>query len=412
MLSRLATLGAGVRPLPTFVSSSANRVASSTSLTVTAPTGIQNGDLIVALTFSTSTTVAISPPSGFSQIFNDVAANPAVTLNTKVAASESGNYTFTSNASATFTVIMLVYRNATNINTVGAITRAASATATAASITPSYRGVLLAAFSNSSSATVATSPSGMTSKVSSATVQNLAPFARAYELSPQDVAATGNKSLFWQTSATVSSQLFQVTNEPDIAPTFVNSETVSLEDGSTLPLTVPSGVQAGDLMVAIMTANTDSLSSTSWTSPAGWTEVGESSGSKAVALSYKVATASEPASYTFTASPNFPFIAGSMLIFRNGAFDTIGTFSGTTNLSSVSPILSQSLLLACGHAGVSGATIGTSTTMTDRVVNNVATFNSYKVSEQKVSKGPTGVRVMSSSSKGVLLSIKPTRSLA
>lgn len=409
MLSRLATLGAGVRPLPSFVSSSFGSV-SGTLLAVTAPTSIQDGNLIVALTFATSTTVAITPPAGFSQIQKEVANTPGVTVNTKIAASESGNYTFTSSATTTFSVVMLVYQNATNVNTVGTVGRAASAnTATASTITPTYRGVLLAAFSNSSVGTITTPPSGMTSRVASDVGP---PFAAVYELSPQEVAATGNKTLVWTTSAGVSGRLLQVTNEPDVAPVFVNSSTVSLQDGTTLPLTVPSGVQQGDLMIAFMTGNNTGISTTTWTSPSGWTEVADRGGGSdpSPSVSWKIAGASEPASYTFT-SASAAYLAGSIAVYRGGAFDRVGTFSSNAILNSISPTLSQSLLLAYGLTATQNITIGTPLSMTGRIVNNTATLNSYKISEQEVAIGATGDRTMTSATTGILLSIKPTRSL-
>lgn len=418
MLAKLLPGAGGFRGLPTFVSSSINRVSASTN-TVTAPSGIQDGDLLVGLTY-VGGTATVTPPSGFSQIYADQLANPGATLNVKIAQSESGNYTFTASTSINFTATILVYRNATAVNTVGGINRVNSATATALSVTPTNPGILLAAFSNSNgAATITTPPAGMTQRAVNAgasTPPNLA----IYDVLNTSTGATGDKTLVWSTSATVSGFLLQVANEPNVEPEFVASaSTTNSVSQTTIVVNKPTGTIEGDLMIAFMGCGT-SGSGFSWTGDTGWTEVCDQVAGANLRIAYKVATASEPSSYTFTLNTSVSSKGASILTYRYAAYDTIaGAFTTGANplvLSSISPSLSQSLLLAVGARAAASVTLGTPTSMTARVTDNDATAPSYIVCDQTVSKGPTGTRSISTGSTtnvaGIMLAIKPTRSLA
>lgn len=412
MLAKLLPGAGGFRGLPTFVSSSANNASGATSVTVTAPSGIQDGDLLVAITY-TNAAAAITTPSGFSQLTNEQAANPYVVVSTKTAASESGNYTFNSSVSANFTAAILVYRNATRVNTVGSVNRLASATASATSITPTYVGTLIAAFTHSNSgATVSGAPSGMTLRASVSGPPNF----RAYDLANQAASATGNKGLLWSTSGTVSGLLLQVTNEPDVAPEFIASaSTQNTTIGASLVIAKPTGTVEGDLMVAVMAATVTAT----WTGDTGWLERADLSVSPSLRIATKTAGASEPSSYTFTVSNSSTTAAGCILTYRYAEYDTIaGAFTTAANplvLSSASPSLSQGVLIAAGARVATSVTLGTPTSMTARVTDNNATAPSYIVCDQVVAKGPTGTRSMSTGSTtnvaGIMLAIKPTRGL-
>lgn len=410
----MAAAGNAARPQPTFVSSSANNANAATSVTVTAPSGIQDGDLLVAITY-TNAAAAITTPSGFSQLTNEQAANPYTVVSTKTAASESGNYTFNSSVSANFTAAILVYRNATTVNTVGSVNRLTSATASATSITPTYVGTLVAAFTHSNGgATVSGAPAGMTLRASVSGPPNF----RAYDLANQAAAATGAKELLWSTSGSVSGILLQVTNEPSVAPEFVASASQqNAATGATLIINKPTGTLEGDLMIAFMCR--EGGSGQTWTGDTGWTEVADQGASPNVRLAYKSAGASEASSYTFTCSSNSGFLSGSILAYRYAAYDVVAagftTAADPLILSSISPTLSQSILLAIGARNAASITLGTPTSMTARVTDSLSTAPSYIVCEQRVAKGPTGTRSMSTGSTtnvaGIMLAIKPTRSL-
>lgn len=408
--------GGAARPQPTFVSSSVNR-STGTGNTVTAPSGIQNGDLLVAVLFNVDPNAEpITLPSGWSRLTETETANNYFVLATKTAASESGNYTFTFDQAAANSIAILVYRNATRVNTVGTFGNASSATATAASITPTYTGTLCAMFANETSSTVSTPPAGFTQRaLQSGTTAAMG----VYDLANQAASATSAASLVWSVSGQVAAIQFQVTNEPDVAPVFVASaSTQNPSSGTSLVINKPTGTVEGDLMVAVMAA---SDTADGWTGDTGWTEIADQGtvpSTPTLRVAYKVATASEGSSYTFTVATSRP-LGGCIVTYRYAAYDTIaGAFVTAANplvLTSISPSASQSCLIACGARGAISTTLGTPTSMTARVTDADATAPSYTVCDQTVAKGPTGTRSMSTGSTtrvaGIMLAIKPTRSL-
>lgn len=408
--------GNAARPQPTFVSSSINRTTTAGN-TVTAPTGIQDGDLLVAIGYSSSTGLTVTPPTGFAIQYTDT-TNSSMFVAVKTAASESGNYTWTWSSAVNNNVAILVYRNATALNTQGAKTySAASATGTGATITPTYTGTLVAAFGVSSNLSVSTPPTGMTQRAAQ-TASN--PSFVIYDLAEQAASATGDKTITWSASnQNTSSLLLQITNETNVAPEFVASaSTQNTSSGTTLVINKPTGTVEGDLMIAVMAA---SDAADGWTGDTSWTELadqGTTPSTPTLRVAYKVATASEGSSYTFTVATS-RVLSGCIVTYRYAAYDTIaGTFVTAANplvLTSISPSASQSCLIACGARGAISITLGTPTSMTARVTDADATAPSYIVCDQTVAKGPTGTRSMSAGSTtrvaGIMLAIKPTRSL-
>ena len=170
-------------------------------------------------------------------------------------------------------------------------------------------------------------------------------------------------------------------------------------------------------MVAVMATNaTGGNASQPWTGDTGWVEIFDQQSAPDLRIAYKIA-ASEGSSYTFTFGASV-FLAGTILTYRYAAYDTIGTFTSSANpliLPSISPSESQSILIAAGARNAASITLGTPTDMTARVTDSDGTSPSYIVCDQTVAKGPTGTRSMStgstSSVAGIMLAIKPTRSL-
>lgn len=399
------------RVKPTFVSSSINSSAGS-AITVTAPSGIQNGDLIVAVGFSRAANTTFTPPSGFNTSYVGSGGARTVAISTKIAASESGNYSFTWGVALGNVVSILVYRNATSVNAVGSTTEATSATGTAGSITPTYAGTLCAAFGIITTATISTPPSSFTQRSFLSSNNSLA----IYDLENQPAAATSAASLVWSTSANNASVQFQITNEPDVTPTLIaTAQTQNAATGSTLVINTPTGTADGDLMVAVMAAS----GTVTWTGDTSWTEPADQGSSPSLRIAYKTAGASEPSSYTFTASTALQRLSGCILTYRYAAYDTIaGAFTTGADpliLTSISPIASQSKLIAAGARAINSVTLGTPTSMTAQVTDADGTTPSYIVCDQKVSSGPVGTRSMSTGSTtavaGIMLAIKPTRSL-
>ncbi len=411
MLSRMAALGA-TRAQPSFVSSSTARVTTAGN-TVTAPSSIQDGDLLVAVGFNLTNGLTVTPPTGFNVQHLDGTADNTVFIATKTAASESGNYTFTWSSAAGNSVAILVYRNATRVNTIGAIARATATTCAAASITPTYEGVLCVAFaSEGASPSITTPPSTVTQR---AVWPGSSGALVVYDLSPQAASATSTYTITWNANNANAALQFQVTNEPDVSPIFVASATKSNSAlGTTLVINKPAGTVQDDLMIAVMAADAAGL----WSGDTGWNEVVDQAADPNLRIAYKVAGASEGASYTFT-NASSQTLSGCILTYRYAAYDTVaGTHVTGANpliLTSISPSLSQSILIACGARSSASITLGTPTSMTARVTDSDANDPSYIVCDQAVAKGPVGTRSMSTgittTVSGIMLAIKPTRSL-
>lgn len=197
-------------------------------------------------------------------------------------------------------------------------------------------------------------------------------------------------------------------------PTFIAQANTQTTTGSTATIDVskPAGTIEGDLM--IMVGATGSAART-WTGDTGWTEVADQNAIPNLRVAYKVAGASEPATYTFTInSATTNGISAAILTYRGAAYDTIGTFTTGTDplvLPSVSPSVGFSRLIAAGARSAASVTLGTPTGMTARVTDNDTTAPSYKVCDQLVTAGATGTRSMTtgsiSSVSGLMLAIKP-----
>lgn len=201
------------------------------------------------------------------------------------------------------------------------------------------------------------------------------------------------------------------------APEFIASASTSnAVNVSTLVINKPTGTVEGDLMVAAMACDSGSRT---WTGDTGWTEAADQGVDPDLRIAYKVAGASEPSSYTFTPSGS-QRLSGCILTYRYAAYDTIaGSFTTGADpliLTSINTSLSQSTLIAVGARSAASITLGTPAGMTARVTDADANDPSYIVCDQPVAKGPTGTRSMSTAGSstgvsGIMLAIKPTRSL-
>jgi len=105
----------------------------------------------------------------------------------------------------------------------------------------------------------------------------------------------------------------------DPAPTFESySEASSSGDVGSLDVPMPTGTVEGDLLLAVFTHDS---SSGTLESPSDWTDLipSTSTGASTLLISYKIATASEPSSYTFSSSDSDQLAVG---IARFSGIDT------------------------------------------------------------------------------------------
>ena len=191
---------------------------------------------------------------------------------------------------------------------------------------------------------------------------------------------------------------------------FISYSASTLATNSTsLPINKPSGVLAGDILVVGLCSG----SSGTWTPPSGWTELLDQGANPGLAVMYKVATGSEPASYTFLVSTSTA-IAGQILCIRTGMYDLIGsvaTLAGNGNLVIPSITMAGGVLIGVvGSSGQPGRTHSTPAGMT----NTAQTKNggtSISAFYQENISGASGTRTSvmdggGGTNAGVLLGVK------
>ena len=166
-------------------------------------------------------------------------------------------------------------------------------------------------------------------------------------------AVTGSN---WTSSASSSFQGTTNAASTPGNPQFVNSSTYEDPYSYNVTLNVPTGVSAGDLLIAVLyTGNPTGYPGdpTTVAMPAGWTVLSNatSPGAEpfgAVLTAYHVATSSEPASYTFS-STNFNNVTAVMLAYANsdGTTPVIdqSTWNSTMTSSELTPSTSNDTLI-------------------------------------------------------------------
>lgn len=129
------------------------------------------------------------------------------------------------------------------------------------------------------------------------------------------------------------------------APTFVDARSASL----TRFISRPSYVQEGDFLVAFV----GGFNPSTVTAPMGWTlqtQTTWQSGQYSSALLYKIATASEPVTYTFTGGThNYGWVAAYRGASQIDVAGTIAEKSGTSMSFTGIASSAGSKLLACLH---------------------------------------------------------------
>jgi hypothetical protein len=182
----------------------------------------------------------------------------------------------------------------------------------------------------------------------------------------------------------------------------------------------PSGVATNDVMLVQIVAN--GAAGNVYTPPTGWNLIRRDNTSVLIgdALYYKVATASEPASYTFGFSSLQPASGG---IVAYGGVDTtnpIDAHSGSVNLNVGPPLTAKTVTTTTPNdmilffgAVTSKTTVTPPSGMTQRWYATGSTKTSSEMAEQLLSiQGATGNRVgtsgsSSSSNIGQLVALRP-----
>lgn len=206
----------------------------------------------------------------------------------------------------------------------------------------------------------------------------------------------------------------QSSQEPPFA---IAEENAQATASSSLVINKPTGTREGDLMIAVM--NTGS-SGQNWTPASGWTEIADQGSKPGLGISYKVAGPSEGTSYTFTASAAVD-VSGSIVTFRNAAYDAIGALSNTVaaNILAVSAVTASTRfarVLGVAAADVGSIVVDAPAFMQTLQSDSDATGGAYTFSQdaQPSASGSSGPRsfgvIGAGSVGGALVAIKPAAS--
>lgn len=410
MLANKALSAAGSTGI-TFVGVTSAQFSSTGTITVTAPTGIQDGDLVVLALSATGTSGdgTISNTDWFPIGLQD-AGTADFTFYGHYAASDGSTYSITTTNTATTTYICAAYRNAV-VDATSAITLASGGAVTLPSLTAfASQSVLLCCITNRNTGSTATTPTGMSIVASEVGATRASAFL--FSQSGISAGATGTRSSTISAGNAVGQS---VVLRPKAGP-YTSTFTYTGNTGTVSSVTVnkPGNTVSGDLLIAFMGMTTSTART--WTQPSGWTEVADQNATPNVAVSYKVAGGSEPASYTFTPS------AGSVLYcvivkISNGTYDTIGTFGTTTT----SPLVAPSITLSSGPSLLLAFYL-TSNASTDTLAipTDMSLINYFKVSTvtpiallayQTLSAGSTGTRSSATNSTArnaaIMVGVKP-----
>lgn len=199
--------------------------------------------------------------------------------------------------------------------------------------------------------------------------------------------------------------------EPKPVTFIASASTQNTVNGNTLVVNKPAGTQQGDLMIAFMCEEGANFT---FTGDTGWTEIADQGVRPNLRIAYKIAGASEGSSYAFTSSANNHLISGSILTYRNAAFDVIGSIAENARplvVSGINVSINASVLLAFLVRDQPSYTIPTPSGMSVVVTDNDSSACSYRIFSQSVNAGATGSRSSDLGTdvqvSGVLMSIKP-----
>jgi hypothetical protein len=180
-------------------------------------------------------------------------------------------------------------------------------------------------------------------------------------------------------------------------------------------VTKPTGVSAGDLLVALTYANT---AAALWAGPAGWSKIAENTTQCSTAVFTRVADGSEGANFTFTRSGTSLNTAGAVVVRITGASGVtpaagIGFDTDTTlDLPSITPTVADTLLLQLVGRVSGGSSWTPPGTATERFdIDSSGTALDVAGGDEVVGAGATGTRTWtmaaSANSRGAIIAVNP-----
>ncbi len=255
-----------------YRSSSTATAAAATSVTVAAPSGVAQYDLLITVLVMGTATTTVTPPTGWVAV--NGLLSPMLAVWYKFAgASEPANYTWSVARSETLTVTVLDYTGtdgtAPVIATTAQINTSSVAAVAPGLTTPNANTMVLALVGTTSNVTF-TAPSGFTSRGTlSASGASVWTGEQAYATSG---TATGTVTTPLSGSA-LSATMLLCLQTPQVAynpPVWVSSATTLTTSATSLNVNYPPVMGANNLLLAQVLLNSNT---TTVTPPSGWTSV-------------------------------------------------------------------------------------------------------------------------------------------
>jgi cellulose synthase/poly-beta-1,6-N-acetylglucosamine synthase-like glycosyltransferase len=329
------TMSAGNATADLYLSNSANNIVlhgvrngggNATSFTIFLPTGLQQGDLMLAaISTRGGSAVTISTDAGWTLIRRvDNGATLSLAIYWKVAGANEGDFHFTLGSQQKAIVDIIAYAGVDPTSPVdvenGQLTAAGTSHSTPSITTTGANEMVVAHFGNAATSTW-TPPTGMTEEDDMAT--NLGGTTTNASIETDDVlqasaGATGVKTATSAVSAAGATHILALkpattcgitATLKKVNPIALRAATTKTASGTSIVVNTPAS-QTNDVMLAYLSFT----SGITPTAPSGWTATASTAATGYVLYTYRhVAGASEPSTYTwtFSASASIAAWAGS-----------------------------------------------------------------------------------------------------
>lgn len=359
------------------------------SLSVALPSCVIQNDLMIAhVTYRPNTgDNGIAAPAGWNRIYYGTNSNAQTTMDVfyKVAtSSEPGSYTFTQTSNGSdMSIAITVYRGVDVTDPIesaaGTITPAGTSHTTPCITATTDQAMIVTWFSQSNCSTcdlndaVWTAPTGMTERYDIGKVQSswqggcgddvVQPYKGC-------VQKTATSSMYASWGGIAAIAALRPAGAIDAYTSLYLGNNTNFNSGSSVTLSKPS-TSANDLMVVHISAGYST--SPGATPPAGWTLARHDNNANTIAswIYYKLATASEPSSYTFSVSTGFN-VLGSISVYSgidpSSPFDVSAgaTTSGTNHTAPSINTTTDSALVITAYSLFAQATYAPPASTTER----------------------------------------------
>lgn len=413
-----------------------------TSLSGGVSTSPAAGDLIVVSTVIAST-VAIAAgiaSSGYTQVANLTSTDTYVS-NMAVAykLSDGTETSISTNASGSTSegvaTIVHVWRGVNQLLPIDAQVTTATAINTRipnpAAITPNTAGCVILAFgmsaNNAGSPTLLIEPAGTINAINvagagsgSACKSSVYAYNGWTSGSYDPPPWTGGGTSTSNDSSCAVTFAIRPAGSSQIGPVLLSAaSTQNTVSSTSLTINRPGGTRQNDLLVAFLLSGGGTQGAGGWSST-GWTFANNLTGGNNRpfnAIAYKIVGAGEASSYTFTAATSRT-LSGSIIAYRNAAYDTVGTATDSTNplvLPSIT-VSDFSTLIGIGSRDTASITVTGPSTMQTVVLDNGGNTPSYLISQETPeASGSVGTRSFTvgatTNVNGCMVSVKPSASL-